>query len=197
MSRSLGLALSLLLMVLAPAIVVGSMLAARVESSLASEAAEGGTTGDRARTADCAPPAGWVPVQAQTGEDLAQLGARSGTTVEAIAAANCLSHEIQPGEWIYLPSASGGSPTPCGPPADWVLRQVAEDEGLHELAEELDVSEAELRAANCLSPFTAVMNGVRLYVPPTATPRPTATPTASATPTTLPSPTMSATIQSP
>jgi hypothetical protein len=195
MTRTIGLGLSLLLAVLAPAIVIGSMLAARAETNLAHQLAAGGAS---SRSVDCAPPAGWVPIQAQPGDSLARLAARSGTSLETLESANCLGNEIQPGDFVYLPATpSSSSPTPCGPPTDWVLRKVAEDEGLEQLAQQLDVTEAELRAANCLGPYTAVLNGVRIYVPPTATAHPTATPTSSATPETLPTGTESATIQSP
>jgi LysM repeat protein len=203
MSRSASLFLSLLLVILAPAIVVGSVFASRAESNLTHQAAAGGPGGNASRSAACSPPAGWVSVQAQPGDSLARLAARSGTSIETLEAANCLSNEIQPGDLVYLPGTPSRSPTPCGPPADWVLRTVAQDEGLPELAQELDVSEAELRAANCLGPFTVVLNGVRLYAPPsptptpTATPRPTATNTVSATPTPPTVSTESATIQSP
>jgi hypothetical protein len=201
MSRGVSLALSLVLALLAPAIVVGSMLAGRAESNLSHQLAPGG---EGPRSADCAPPAGWIPVQAQPGDSLAKLAARSGTPLETLQTANCLTREIAPGEFVYLPATpSSSSPTPCGPPPEWVLRQVGADEGVQELAQELGVTEAELRAANCLGPFTAILNGVRIYVPPTATPSPTFTPSPTASPSPSPSPTgpptgtESATIQSP
>lgn len=198
MNRSLGLALSLVLALLAPAIVIGSVFAARAETDLAHKAA-GGSSG----SVDCSPPAGWAPIRAQPGDSLARLAIQFGTTLETLEAANCLGREVQPGDFVYLPATPAGSPTPCGPPADWTLRKVAEGETLRQLAQELEVSEPELRAANCLGPFTAVLNGVRIYVPPTATPtltstpRPTATPTPSPTPTTGATATESATIQAP
>ncbi len=201
MSRSLNLALSLLLALLAPAIVIGSVLAARAETSLAHQPSFGV---DSSRAVNCAPPAGWVPVQAQPGDSLSRLAAQAGTSLETLETANCLGREIQPGDFVYLPATpSSSSPTPCGPPSDWVLQQVSEDMGFQELAQELGVSEAELREANCLGPFTTISNGVRIYVPltatpsPTATPRPTSTPTASDTITAQPSGTESATIQTP
>ena len=87
MSRSLGLALSLLLALLAPAIVIGSVLEARAESNLAREPAAGGSVEIPSGSVNCAPPAGWIPVQAQPGDSLARLAARSGTAIEAIEAA--------------------------------------------------------------------------------------------------------------
>jgi len=200
MSRSLGLIVSLLLILLAPAIVLGGVFAARAESNLARQA-----TGRARRLlsgpVDCAPPAGWIPVQAGPGETLAQLAARSRTAVEAVETANCVSEEIQPGDFVYLPATPAGSPTPCGPPPGWKLRQVGQDEGLPDLADELGVTEADLRMANCLGAFTNVLSGVRIYAPPTSTPAPTvtatATATASATPTREPTATPSATVEAP
>jgi hypothetical protein len=200
MSRSLGLIVSLLLILLAPAIVLGGVFAARAESNLARQA-----TGRARRLlsgpVDCAPPAGWIPVQAGPGETLAQLAARSRTAVEAVETANCVSEEIQPGDFVYLPATPAGSPTPCGPPPGWKLRQVGQDEGLPDLADELGVTEADLRMANCLGAFTNVLSGVRIYAPPTSTPPPTvtatATATASATPTREPTATPSATVEAP
>jgi hypothetical protein len=201
MSRSHNLALSLLLALLAPAFVIGGVLAARAETNLAHQPSFGVNS---SRAVNCAPPAGWVPVEAQPGDSLARLAARSGMSLETLGTANCLGREIQPGDFVYLPATpSSSSPTPCGPPSNWVLQRVSEDKGFKELAQELGVSEAELREANCLGPFTAILNGVRIYVPPTATPAPTATPRPTLTPTTTatvtvkPSGTESATIHTP
>jgi len=196
MSRSLGLIVSILLILLAPAIVLGGVFAARAESNLSRQA-----TGRARRLlsgpVDCAPPAGWIPVAAGPGDTLAQLAARSGTAVEAVETANCVSEEIQPGDFVYLPATPAGSPTPCGPPPGWSLRQVGQDEGLLDLADELGVTEADLRMANCLGAFTNVLGGVRIYAPPTSTPLPTATATASATPTREPTATPSVTVEAP
>jgi LysM repeat protein len=201
MSRSLNLAVSLLLAVLAPAIVIGSVFAARAESALPHQASFGV---DSSRALNCSPPAGWVPVQAQPGDSLSRLASQAGISLETVETANCLGREVQPGDFVYLPATpSSSSPTPCGPASNWVLQQVPSGTTFQELAKALGVSEAELRAANCLGPFTTIQDGVRLYVPPTATPlptatpRPTSTPTESATITAQPSGTESATIQSP
>lgn len=203
MSRSVSLGLSLLLAVLAPAIVIGSVFAARAESNLVHQASPGTRSGGPSSSVDCSPPTGWVPVQALPGDSLARLAAASGLSPETLEAANCLGREIQPGDFVYLPGPAASSPTPCGPPSDWVLRRVADDEGLQDLALEHGITESELRSANCLGPFTSVFSGVRIYVPPTPTPtqtataRPTATRTVSMTPTASATPAESATIQSP
>jgi hypothetical protein len=203
MTRSVSLGLSLLLAILAPAIVIGSVFAARAESNLVHQASASGRSGGPSGSVDCSPPTGWVPIQAQPGDSLARLAAGAGLSLETLEAANCLGREIQPGDFVYLPGTPESSPTPCGPPSDWVLRRVADDEGLQDLALELGITETELRAANCLGPFTSVFSGVRIYVPPSPTPRPTLTPrptasrTATATSTAPATPTESATIQSP
>src|SRR3972149_915061 len=121
MSRSLGLIVSLLLILLAPAIVLGGVFAARAESNLARQATGRGR-GLLSGPAHCAPPSGWVPVEP----------------------ANCADEEIQPGDIVYLPATPASSPTPCGPPPGWTLRQLGQDEGLPDLADELGATEADL-----------------------------------------------------
>jgi hypothetical protein len=203
MSRSESLGLSILLAILAPALVIGSVFAGRAESNLTHQPSSSGRRGGSVGSADCSPPTGWVPVQAQPGDSLARLASSSGLSPETLEAANCLGREIQPGDFVYLPATPASSPSPCGPPSDWVLRRLGDNEGLQDLALELGVTEADLRSANCLGPFTSVFNGVRIYAPPTPTPRPTLTPrptathTATTTSTAPAVPAESATIQSP
>jgi LysM repeat protein len=66
----------------------------------------------------CGPPANWVPYQVQPGDTLFRLALNTGTTVEAIMQANCLTSAtvIFAGQNLFLPKLPP-SPTPPPPTA--------------------------------------------------------------------------------
>lgn len=55
---------------------------------------------------NCPPPNGWVAYQVETGDTIGSLAEATGTTVDAIVIANCLTDQdnITIGQTIYLPT---------------------------------------------------------------------------------------------
>lgn len=155
----------------------------------------------------CQPPSGWVAIVVAPGETLDSLAQAYGTTVEALALANCLIVDtLLPGTILYVPPLSPTAPPVviCGPPARWVFYFVQPGDTLYHIAWSFGITVSQLQSANCLGGSTTIHVGQRLYVPnvpirtpiytltstPTATLTDTATPllpTSTATPTaTLP-----------
>ncbi|MBN1922924.1 MAG: LysM peptidoglycan-binding domain-containing protein [Anaerolineae bacterium] len=117
----------------------------------------------------CLTPAGWVPYFVQSGETLASLAARSGTSAYLLIQGNCLGGtEVQPGDLLYLPLGMVRTPTPlpylCGPPPGWVLVSVEPGNTLFSLARFYGTTIEAIRSANCLRGFT-IYAGQWLYLP--------------------------------
>lgn len=70
-------------------------------------------------TLSCKPPAGWVVYIVRSGDNLSKLAVRTGTSVERIKAANCLTSEvITTGMSLYLPPANIPIPIQTPLPSD-------------------------------------------------------------------------------
>jgi LysM repeat protein len=140
----------------------------------------------------CVPPAGWVAYTVQPGETLYGIAQRYGMTAEELQQANCLpsADVIQPGQNLYVPYFIAPSPTPCNPPADWVLYTVQSGENLLRIALRYGMTAGELQQANCLPSADVIQAGQNIYVPyvipPTPLPIAPPTPLPIAPPTPLP-----------
>jgi len=128
----------------------------------------------------CPPPAGWVPITVDPGDDLAALALEYQSTVAQLSAANCLfSNDLPTGSIIYVPPVPTKTTRPCGPPAGWVRYTVqAGSNSVTILSQAFGVSISQIQFANCL-PSTQyyLVVGTSVWVPnvPTRTPRATAT----------------------
>lgn len=75
------------------------------------------------------PPLGWVRYEVQPGDTLFALATRANTTVERVAAVNCLAQTdlIAVGQRLYLPSSGGGA-SPTSAPSSEGERTAPPDE---------------------------------------------------------------------
>jgi LysM repeat protein len=139
----------------------------------------------------CQPPAGWVRIVIQAGETLARLASSTGTTVEALRIANCLSGTtILAGQSLWVPSAPPPlptSPAQCGPPWGWVLYTVQAGDTLFSIAQRHGVGYLDLMVANCLTSYY-IYAGQPLWVPPTSYVTATSSPTSAPPDTDTPEP---------
>ncbi|MEW6567082.1 MAG: hypothetical protein AB1449_02735 [Chloroflexota bacterium] len=108
-------------------ILAASMVASQAEAGLSRHPP--GLMPSSTPTVVCIPPAGWQPMQVQSGEDLALLARRAGFSLDALLAGNCRSDPaVSPGSVIYLPptptSTATSTPTraptvtPSAPPSE-------------------------------------------------------------------------------
>ena len=131
----------------------------------------------------CPAPSGWQPYTVQSGETVASLATRYGTTTNMLQAANCLvGTALLPDTQIYVPFAATLTPIPCGSPTGWVFYTVKTGDTLYRISLAYRTSVLQLQSANCLGYSTQIKVGQRLYVPnvPTSTPATTNTPTSTA-----------------
>lgn len=127
----------------------------------------------------CGPPLHWVIYRVQPGDTLYSLSVRHGTTVYALAQANCLvGYMLRAGQPLYVPPVIVVSPT-------WTATRIPPS--------------ATTAATPSLTPSTTPPPGVTPSRTPTVSPSPTSGPTASASPTSGPtaSPSPSSTPQPP
>ena len=130
----------------------------------------------------CPPPANWIPVTVQSGEDLALLALRYKTNPDVLSRANCLfSTNLRAGSILYVPPIPTATTIPCGPPAGWVSYTVKFGDTLYSLSHAYGVSIAQLQFANCLpaSQYNISIGQILRvpFVAITRTPLPTATAT--------------------
>lgn len=129
----------------------------------------------------CPPPAGWIPITVQPGDDLVTLALRYRSTPENLLVANCLfSSDLPTGSIIYVPAIPTQTTIPCGPPPGWVRYIVQPGNTMYSLSQAYGVSIAQLQFANCMpSNQYSLSSGQTIWVPNvvTRTPRATATPT--------------------
>ena len=139
----------------------------------------------------CPPPRGWSAYRVQPGDTLESVAEQFSTSTKQLAKTNCLlTRSLVAGTVLYVPGPPPTeAPTPCGPPATWVVYLVQPGDTLYYLSQLFNVSVNQLQLANCLGNSTLLRVGQKLYVPnrPTSTPqfRPSSTPR----PTKVPSPT--------
>jgi LysM repeat protein len=140
----------------------------------------------------CPPPAGWIAISVQPGDDLVTLALRYQTTPENLRAANCLfSSDLPIGSIIYVPSIPTQTNVPCGPPPGWVRYTVRPGNTLTSLSQAFGVSIAQLQFANCMPASQYYLTvGQIIWVPNVATRTPYATVTASLTPVSIIFPTV-------
>ena len=114
----------------------------------------------------CIPPEAWVLYTVRPGNTLYSIAAWYGMTAEEIQQANCLSSvdEILAGQSLYVPWLVTPSPTPCFPPANWVLYTVQPGENLFQIAQRYGMSAVQFQQESCLA-SEQLMAGQRLYVP--------------------------------
>ncbi len=137
----------------------------------------------------CPAPANWVLYTIRTGDTLAGLAIRSGTTIEALMQANCLvSHVLMIDTLIYLPpkptktSASAAKFTPtspaanifptitepaptCGTPLGWVRYIVQPGDTLFKLSVAVGTTVQQIQLANCMGNSTLIRAGEGLWLP--------------------------------
>lgn len=159
----------------------------------------------------CPPPANWIPLLVQPGDNLVTLSLRYKTTTTELSQANCLfSPDLPAGSILYVPPIPTPTTVPCGPPANWTRYTVQPGNTMYSLSHAYGVSIPQLQFANCIPPHQYYLaTGQTIWVPnvavtrtPLATatatltpvsiifPASTSTPTATQTATTVPSPTM-------
>jgi LysM repeat protein len=128
--------------------------------------------------ASCPPPVGWSPVTIQAEDTLESLAQLYNVTVEALVQTNCLvTQDLTAGAILFVPGVpSTEVPIPCGPPPGWILYMVQPGDTLFHIAMDLEVTVAELQAANCLDSSTLVRIGQRIFVPDVSKQTPTITP---------------------
>jgi LysM repeat protein len=80
-------------------------------------------------------------------------------------------------------SADQFTSTVCSPPNGWVVYTVKANDTVESLSEDFNVSEVNLRSANCLESDTKIFDGLSLYVPRIAIHTVTSTATATVKPT--------------
>lgn len=159
---------------------------------------------------DCQIPDGWQPYNVQEGDTLETLAAATGSSPEAIMAANCIpAAPLDPGSILYLPilpASATATPTPsptpsstttmpaptgttfsCTRPPGWITYIVQSGDTLYSLAQAYSTTVYQLQVANCLGSSTYIRAGDELWVPNVATrtpsPTPSFTPSKTATPT--------------
>jgi LysM repeat protein len=114
----------------------------------------------------CPLPTGWKAYTVKTGDTLDGLALLYQITSVDIRAANCLTTgSLLPGSIIFLPPAPTRTPTPCGPPRNWLVYVVQQGDTLYRLSKGYGVTVTELQRANCIS-GTLIHVGQSLYVPP-------------------------------
>ena len=143
----------------------------------------------------CPPPAGWIAITVQPGDDLVTLAMRYQSTPENLLIANCLfSTDLPTGSILYVPPFPTQTSVPCGPPPGWVRYIVQPGNTIYSLSQAFGVSSAQLRFANCLSPNQYNLAvGQSIWVPNYATRTPRATATATLTPVSIIFPTITRT----
>jgi len=143
----------------------------------------------------CPPPAGWLPITVQPGEDLATLALRYHSDSATLSSANCLfSNNLPTGSIIYVPPVPTNTPIPCGPPAGWIRYTVRVGNTLSSLSQAFGVSNSQLRFANCIPANQYYLaTGQSIWVPNIATRTPRATATATLTPVSIIFPTLTRT----
>jgi hypothetical protein len=140
----------------------------------------------------CPPPAGWIAITIQPGDDLVTLALRYHSTPENLLIANCLfSTDLPTGSILYVPPFPTQTSVPCGPPPGWVRYIVQPGNTIYSLSQAFGVSSTQLRFANCLSPNQYNLTvGQTIWVPNYATRTPRATATATLTPVSIIFPTI-------
>jgi LysM repeat protein len=140
----------------------------------------------------CPPPAGWIAVMVQPGENLATLASRYQSTSTNLSAANCLfSSDLPVGSIVYVPPVPTQTRVPCGPPPGWVQYIVRSGDTLTSLSQVFGVTLSQLQFANCLAPNqTGLSAGQIIWVPNVATRTPRATATKTLTPVSIVFPTL-------
>jgi LysM repeat protein len=127
--------------------------------------------------ASCGPPAGWLAYTVRYGDTLVLLARNTGSTVQEIMEANCLTNTIiYHGTRIYLPSRPPVQ-VQCGPPQHWEQYIVRPGDTLFSLARSRGITVSQALIGNCRT-STYLLVGQRIFLPPlpaTATPPPTAT----------------------
>jgi hypothetical protein len=143
----------------------------------------------------CPPPAGWIAITIQPGDDLVTLALRYQSTPENLLIANCLfSTDLPTGSILYVPPFPTQTSVPCGPPSGWVRYTVRPGNTIYSLSQAFGVSSTQLRFANCLSSNQYILPiGQSIWVPNYATRTPRATATATLTPVSIIFPTVTRT----
>lgn len=115
----------------------------------------------------CSYPSNWIPVVTSSGDTVYALAQRYKTTVENLAAANCLiSFDVPAGFVIYVPPVPTVTVIPCGPPAGYVRRYVVQrGDTLYSIASLYGITYPVLQRANCLGSSTTIYAGQLLWVP--------------------------------
>jgi LysM repeat protein len=140
----------------------------------------------------CPPPAGWIAVSVQPGDNLQILASRYQSTTESLSAANCLfSSDLPTGSIVYVPPFPTQTSVPCGPPPGWVRYTVQPGNTLTSLSLAFGVSVTQLQFANCMPANQFYLaSGQVIYVPNVATRTPRATATKTLTPVVIVFPTL-------
>jgi LysM repeat protein len=140
----------------------------------------------------CPPPAGWIAITIQPGDDLVTLASRYHSTPENLLIANCLfSTDLLTGSILYVPPFPTQTSIPCGPPPGWVPYIVRPGNTIYSLSQAFGVSSTQLQFANCLSPSQYLLPvGQSIWVPNYATRTPRATATVTLTPVSIIFPTI-------
>jgi len=143
----------------------------------------------------CPPPAGWIGITVQPGENLVTLAARYRSTPQQLSVANCLfSSDLPTGSIIYVPPIPTKTTVPCGPPAGWVRYTVRAGNTMYSLSQAYGVSVSQLQLANCMPANQYnLATGQSIWVPNVVTRTPRATATATLTPVSIVFPTITRT----
>jgi len=143
----------------------------------------------------CPPPASWIPITIQPGDDLVTLALRHQSTPENLLVANCLfSTDLPTGSIIYVPSIPTKTTVPCGPPIGWIRYTVQAGNTMYSLSQAYGVSISQIQFANCMSPNQYnLATGQSIWVPNVVTRTPRATATATLTPVSIIFPTITQT----
>ena len=143
----------------------------------------------------CPPPAGWIAITVQPGDDLVTLAMRYQSTPENLLIANCLfSTDLPTGSILYVPPFPTQTSVPCGPPPGWVPYTVRPGNTISSLSQAFGISSTQLQFANCLSPNQYYLTiGQTIWVPNFATRTPYATATRTLTPVSIIFPTITRT----
>ncbi len=152
----------------------------------------------------CPPPAGWIAITIQPGDDLVTLSLRHQSTPDELSQKNCLfSTNLPTGSILYVPPLPTQTVVACGRPPGWIAYTVRPGNTLYSLSHAYGVTVAQLQFANCIPSYRYTLSvGQTLWVPNVAVTRtPLATATATLTPVSIifptltwtPSPTQTAT----
>lgn len=143
----------------------------------------------------CPPPAGWIAITVQPGDDLVSVALRYQSTPENLLIANCLfSTDLPTGSILYVPPFPTQTSVPCGPPPGWVHYTVRSGNTVSSLSLAFGVSSTQLRFANCLPSNQYYLTiGQMIWVPNIATRTPYATATRTLTPVSIIFPTLTRT----